>query len=290
MGQDNIIISKELSMDDMEYIALVAAEFCHDKLNSSVSDSYKKFIEQMSISNACNEFTCRYSILENNFSANHKQFVDENTIQHKINNYGYERDKFWLLILFLADFTNTCFSKSLDPDKVTIGDTVDKMIKLLNENDSTVIVKTKNESCEISFYPIKPFISTALEVFIEKNPILKDYYTCTEITGDNVLAHRQKFFIDLLDYFLANYNNVYKEINKCHKDWAFIAQCLYLAGFLKEEKYFYGYEEWVNPKGEKQRSNLKYVGKIIKDSTKNCKNTAKLYNSLYYFNPAEIDL
>ena len=273
--------------DEKEYIAFIAAEFCCDKTIVK-NETDKVFLEEDTKINVFNIFDNRYPKLKEQNLERYESYRNEESLIRKIEKYGYEVNKFWLLTLFIADYTESCYGKSWVMSKETIGETVIKMIELLNDPNSSITINTdKGKPLKINNHYIKQDIKDTLTHFFDRNPLLKGALYCTGETTDNVLYHKWKFFIDMLNYFLNNYNTVYAEQTKGRTDWAFIAQCLYVAGLTEQTNYLTGYNDWTDARGLHHHDKNKYIGKEIKDSIKNCKDTANRNNSNYFFYPEE---
>lgn len=274
----------------MEYIAFVAPNFC---CNEAMTDpkTVTHYLREAVVFNACDTFCNRYQILTEQYAKLHEQFIGESSLLQKIETYGYDIDKFWLLILFLADYTIGCFGRSWDISKDSFDETISKMCKLLEDPKSTITIRTdKEKPLSIDNYAIKVAIKESLSHFFEKNPLLKGAFYCTGNTEDNVPYHKWKFFIDMLDFFLKNFNTIYAERTRGKTDWNFVAQCLYVAGLTTEYKYLTGYSDWTDRIGKSHHDKNKYIGKVIKDSIKNCKDKSIRYKSFYFFHPEEVDL
>jgi hypothetical protein len=58
---------------------------------------------------------------------------------------------------------------------------------------------------------------------------------------------------------------------------------LYVAGLTEQTNYLTGYNDWTDARGLHHHDKSKYIGKEIKDSIKNCRDTANRNNSNYFY-------
>jgi len=99
--------------------------------------------------------------------------------------------------------------------------------------------------------------------------------------------------MEMLDFFLTNYQTVESQNKKKRKDWLFFSQALYLVGYLKEEKYLTGHiiiemnrVDLDGPNSVKKlKSPLAGLGKFLTDNTKKINNTAIRSKSRYNYKP-----
>lgn len=258
---------------ELEYVAFVARKFCNLH-----EDSRSDLVVQ----HALESFRFRYEYAVSEQKEN-LYFATE-SLQGTISRYGYDSKEFWLLLVFLKDFTESCYGDSLIFDSLTVGDNLQKMLNILSSpSASQLIIKSDTDSASISTLPIKDELMALINIVPNKENV--NIYPYIKTSTDNVLAHKIKFFCDMLDYFLEGYNPIYTQITHHRKDWAFVARLLYLVDYLDHEKYFTGEYEVVSVSGKKAKATIKGVGKFLKDMIKNCRDTSNRSQSTYCYNP-----
>ena len=274
-------MEKKFSGEELEYIAFVARKYCN--LCESGCEEYV-------VENACDLFERRIDMIE--CASNYDLYKSTETMQAKICKYGFNSNKFWLLLLFLKDYTESCFGEYYIFDSESIGDNLKKMITMLDNSwNCELTISDQTESAHIDTLFIRKELKELLLTLPQKTPI--NSYPCIGEEENNVLWHRVKFFMEMLDYFLDHFTPAYQEITKGRKDWAFTAQILNIVGYLEEKKYLVGYEETEralididgNTTVKNEKTKVKNIGKYIKDNTKCCKATPIRNKSLYCYNP-----
>lgn len=268
-----------LTRDNLDYIAFVAKKYCN---------LFEAGWEEYVVENALDLFCRRIDKID--CSANYPLYKSTEMLQESIKKKGYDSDKFWLLLLFMQDYTDSCFGEYYVFDNESIGDNIKKMIAMLTENDSSICeltLRNKTDSAHISTIFIKNELQELLQSIPQKTMV--NLYPSIDIKCNNVLWHKIKFFMDMLDYFLLNYT----PISQKRKEWILLAQSLYLVGFLDDEKYLYGNERVVqkrtdidgNVTTKEIITPLKGLGKYFTDNTKNCKVSPNCRHSYYCYNP-----
>ena len=270
----------ELTRDNLDYIAFVALEFCN--LCGNGCDEYI-------IETATNKFYHRVDQID--CASNYELYKSTNSIQHRIKDHNIDPDKFWLLLLFLKDYTESCFGESMVFDKMSVGKNVMNMLEMLNSGVCKMTISSNTKSAQISTLFIKEELKELLQNLREKETEIDNIYPYTETTEDNVQWHKNKFFIDMLDYFLSNHTANNGSGKSGRKDWILIAQSLYLVDYLKEEKYLNGYDIVTQKRTDidgnvsivRNKVQLKGLGKYFTDNTKHLADTSKRRKSLYCF-------
>ena len=224
-------------------------------------------------------------------ASNYDLYKSTETMQAKVEKYDFDTEKFWLLLLFLKDFTESCFGESWVFDEVSVADNIKKMLDMLDASTCELSISNKTESAHINTLFIKDGLKELLLSYLQSGNT--NIYPCVRTTQDNVLWHKVKFFMDMLDFFLVN--NIPANANKTsnRKDWTFTAQILYIVGYLEDKKYLVGYEVTErtlkdidgNTTVKMEETPVKDVGKYIKDNTKCCKVTPNRNKSCYCYNP-----
>ena len=265
----------ELTNDNLEYITFVARKYCN---------LYEECYGDLAIATALHIFKKRITQIED--PEKHNLYNNTEELQGSIKKYNLNPDKFWLLILFLKDFTNSCFGATHVFDKVSVGENAEKMMKMLVNApfsaDCEITISNGKESATINATWVE---SLVLNTSIEK---LKHIRPMVKVDPNNQIHHKIKFFMDMLDYFLVNYDLTYSQVSKGIKDWEFTAKCLYLANLLYESKFYTGIELWEDKvKGTKQEM-VAPVGKYLKNRTKNLKDTSDRHKSDYCYIPEHL--
>ena len=262
----------ELTTDNLEYISFVAQKYC---------DPYDTGCSDLVIATAHYYFMQRIGIVED--SKMYDLYLNTDNMQKSLRKYHLNPNKFWLLILFLKDFTNSCYGATHVYDNISVGENAEKMIQMLANAplsaDCEITISNGKESATINATWVESLI---LSKSIEE---LKGIYPMVKVDPNNQINHKIKFFMEMLDYFLLHFDSTYSKETKNTKDWEFTAKVLYLSHFLDATKYFYGYEEVRTPQGQLLREKAKYIGKTLKNATKNLKDTSERYKSDYCFIP-----
>ena len=273
-------MEKKFSAEELEYIAFVARKYCN---------LCESGWEEHVVENAWDLFERRIDMI--GCASNYDLYKSTESMQAKIRRYGFDSEKMWLLLLFLQDYTESCFGKSYIFDSESMGDNLNKMMKILDSWDCELTISNKKESAHVDAVFIREELKELLLTLPQKTPI--NSYPCIGEEEDNVLWHKVKFFMEMLDFFLENFTPAYQENTSGRKDWRFIAQLLYIVGYLEEKKYLVGYEETEralkdidgNTIIKIERTPVKNIGKYIKDNTKSCKSTPKRNKTFYCYNP-----
>ena len=273
-------MEQKYTADDLSYIGFVARKFCN--ICESGWDEYV-------VENACDLFKRRVDKID--CASNYDLYKSTETLQVKVRKYEIDADKFWLLLLFLKDYTESCFGESFVFDSESMADNINKMLKILESWNCELTISNQKESAHIDAMFIREELKEILLKLPQKTRI--DIYPCTGTVEDNVLWHKVKFFMEMLDYFLDSFTPAYKDKTSGRKDWPFIAQILYIVGYFEDQKYLTGYEETERIRKDldggtiviTEQTPFKGAGKYIKDNTKCCKVTPNRNKSYYCYNP-----
>lgn len=271
---------KKYTADDLSYIGFVARKFCN-----LCEAGWEEYV----VENAWDLFERRIDIID--CATNHDLYKSTKTLQEKVRKYEIDADKFWLLLLFLKDYTESCFGESYVFDSESMADNINKMLKILESWNCELTISNQKESAHIDAMFIRDELKELLLTLPQKTPI--NSYPCIGMVEDDVLWHRVKFFMEMLDYFLNNYTPTYNDKTSGRKDWKFIAQILYIVGFFEDKKYLVGYEVKERIRKEldggtkviTEKEIFKGVGKYIKDNIKCCTAKPNCNKSFYCYNP-----
>lgn len=276
-------MEKKFTADELDYIAFVARKFC-----DLCEPGWEKYV----VENALDLFQWRANLI--GCASKYELYKSTETLQERIKKHKIDVDKFWLLLLFLQDYTESCYGEYYIFDKESMSDNIEKMLNMLNQPDfitCELILSNKTETAHIDVAFIKDKLIELLQDIPQT--ALINSYPCIGKGEDNVIWHKIKFFMEMLDYFLTNYHSNSQQKTHIRKDWILIAQSLYLAGYLDNEKFLKGFEQIEREKTDidgkvttvVQTIPLKGLGKYLIDNTKNCKDTARRNNSLYCYKP-----
>lgn len=273
-------MEKKYTVEDMSYIDFVARKYCY-----LCEPGWEEYV----VENARDLFQRRTDLID--CASNYDLYKSTETMQAKVEKYDLDAEKFWLLLLFLKDFTESCFGESWVFDEVSVADNIKKMLAMLDASTCELTISDKTESAHINTLFIKNGLKELLLSYQQSGNA--NLYPCISTTQDNVLWHKVKFFMDMLDYFLVNNIPAYANNTSRRKDWMFTAQILYIVGYLEDKKYLVGYEiterTLKNIDGntivKMEKTPVKDVGKYIKDNTKCCKATPDRNKSCYCYNP-----
>jgi hypothetical protein len=273
-------MEKKFTADDLSYIGFVARKFCN--LCESGWENYV-------VENAWDLFKWRVDKID--CASNYDLYKSTESLQEKIKKYDFDTEKFWFLLLFLKDYTESCFGESFVFDSESMADNINKMLKILESWNCELTISNPKESAHIDAMFIREELKEILLTLPQKTRI--DSYPCIGTVEDNVLWHKIKFFMEMLDYFIESYSPAYKDKTSGRKDWPFIAQILYIVGYFEDKKYLVGYEvkERIRKdldggtKVVTEKTTFKGVGKYIKDNIKCCTAKPDCNKSYYCYNP-----
>ena len=273
-------MEKKYTADELSYIGFVAREFCN-----LCGAGWEEYV----VETAWEKFEHRIDKID--CASNYNLYKSTETLQTKIEEYDFDSEKFWLLLLFLKDYTESCFGESYVFDSESMADNLKKMLNILESWNCELTISNQKESAHIDAMFIRKELKELLLTLPQKTPI--NSYPCIGMIEDNVLWHKVKFFMEMLDYFLSNYSSAYNDKTSSRKDWKFIAQILYIVGYFEDKKYLVGYEmkERIRKdldggtKVVTEKEIFKGVGKYIKDNIKCCAATPDRDKSYYCYNP-----
>ena len=266
--------------EDLEYIRFVAPKFCN---------KFGEGYDFMTICHVLDLFCARLQSETSELSKicspeNKELYLSDEDLQSSIVKYGLDPEKFWYLILFLSDLTNTFYGEYITFEETTIKSKLGKMEEIVEKSTCKMTLDNGVDSVTIDM----TLFNSELKTFVHTLAGVKeqlDLSCAKSFEMDDRLPHKIKTFMDMFDYFLNNFNEAYIHQRKGRKDWTMTAKVLFLVGYLKEYKGFEGIESAMMSKDKEHINSLKYVGKMIKDMTKNCSDSAHRENSCYQFIP-----
>jgi len=178
-------MEKKYTADELSYIGFVARKFCN-----LCESGWEEYV----VENALDLFQRRADMID--CAANYDFYKSTETLQVKVRKYEIDADKFWLLLLFLKDYTESCFGESFVFDSESMADNIKKMLKILESWNCELTISNKNESAHIDAMFIREELKEILLTLPQKTHI--DSYPCIGTVEDNVLWHKIKFFMEML--------------------------------------------------------------------------------------------
>ena len=272
-------MEKIYTSEDLSYITFVA--------RGCLYNHFKPWYQEQAITFALDLFKKRVSRIDCN--SNYVLFKATESLQLKLSTRNFDADKYWLLLLFLYDYTESCFGEYPVYDKYSVADRLGTMIALLDSGQKCKLTLSNQErSIDIDARYMNKELKTLLLNLLHKRNF--HYFPFIKMDKNDVLWHKIKFFMDLLQHFLANNQSTSVKKKYARKDWLLISQSLYLVGYLKDEKYLNGYTierqqilgidkpDLIN----EQKIPLPNLGKYFIDNTKHIKDTAIRAKSRYH--------
>lgn len=290
----------ELTTDNLEYIIFVAREYCYPNKQQLKDCDAIRDAEDMAVSIAITIFRQRHPILMEEFEEAYGTYLSNDKIQNTLNIYKLNADKFWLLFLFITDFTNSCFTYSPQNEKYTIREIVKKMSQLINKEEVkgySLTLSCEEETISSS----NPLLIALFEDFCAKLSNTNDdfldttYYSTLEVVEDKVKTKKMRFFVELFRYFLDAHITAVKP-----SKITFIGRFLYLANIAEQEWFYTSYlhtpitkrnQFMIKRYGTVTLNEIEYikepidVGKKIADTIKKCTDYAPISTSNYFCAP-----
>lgn len=236
----------ELTKDRLEYIAFVARKYCRPY--ETTDDDTLESAETI----ATNVFKHRYSILKEQYNDKHEKFISNSEIQETLTTYNLNPDKFWLLFLFVTDYTDSCFDCKIASPPTT-RETVKDIYEILydailirtesytgykNLNNTLLKLETKGKAIStdnpLLLYLFKNFCAELLLSDNNSLDIVPYWSTATE--EDKTRTPKMKFFVELFRYFLDAHVDVVKP-----SKMTFIGKFLHLANIAEQEWFYTGF-------------------------------------------------
>lgn len=223
------------------------------------------------------------------YATNYDLFMSTESLQKKLEDKKLDSDKFWLLLLFLYDYTESCFGEYPVFDSYSVADRLGTMISILDSGQNCKLTLSNQEkSIDIDAKYMKKELKTLLFELLQKPNL--HYHPFIKKDRIDVIWHKIKFFMEMLELFLANNQSTMVKKKYARKDWLLISQSLYLVGYLKDKKYLDGYTIERQNRVNIDKPNsvtetkvpLRKLGKYLTDNTKNIKSTAIKHKSRYH--------
>jgi len=272
-------MEKIYTSEDLSYIAFVA--------RGCLYNHFKPWYQEQAITFALDLFKKRVSRIDCN--SNYVLFKATESLQLKLSTRNFDADKYWLLLLFLYDYTESCFGEYPVFDSYSVADRLGTMIALLDSGQKCKLtISNQEESIDLDAKYIKKDLKTLLLKLLGTPKF--HYFPFVGKEENKVTWHKIKFFMKMLDYFIQNFQQDQLQNKRKRKDWLLYSQSLYLVGYLNDIKYLNGYtltkrkiKKLDKPdKTIEQKTPLKDLGKFFTDNTKNIKDTAIRSKSKYH--------
>ena len=293
----------ELTKENLEYIIFVAREYCYPNKQQLKDCDTIRDAGDMAESAATSTFRQRYPLLIEEYKDAYERYTSNADIQETLNAYKLNPDKFWLLFLFIADFTNSCFSYStkIEPTfRELLQDIADT---IYNDDDVNITISSEKKSISSSSpLLLTLFAHSCSELINKTDPLMESaYYEVAKVTEEKVRTRKTKFFVELFRYFLYNHTDITTEQPS---RMSFIGKFLYLSKIVKDKEFYYtGYRlTSITPETPVTKFLIKRygtiiwraneyikepedVGKDIADTIKKCQNYSPISTSNYFCAP-----
>lgn len=281
-------MDKELTLEQLEYVAFVARKFCR------AQDINDLFLQDEAEFTAIDHFRNRYNVLFKEHLSKCKTYLSSNEVQEILHTYNLDYKKFWRLYLFILDYTNISFSY-IPTYEFYSARQLAKVLSCEISEGEELKIKVNGKS----FSTINPFfknkLSESLQIMSELNMSYMDGTVCISSDKDiqRYRVARMKFFKEMMSYFLMS-----KVTARFPSKVSFIGKFLYLAEISFDKRYWLGYEPRPIRECKKYEilqyehhsiNGIEYVaipfdvGKNIADTIKKCKDKPNVKNSFYYF-------
>lgn len=285
----------EFDIDKTEYIAILAGIDCLPPVKEGevIAPAFVELAQKTAIEH----FAHRFPDLFQENQDKYKLFLENSSIQKQLSEWKLDRIKFWYLHLFIIDYATDSFSDVTIFEKLSTKQYIDKLIKTLEDadmEDFSLDIRINKEKLVTQ----NPWIVVALLA------ALKQDFPFDWANGDTVVSKkitedvehyntaRMKFATELYSHFLG------KHLSKAQRGRnSFIGKFLYLADFIKDERYWYGckptlarfckkYEIAQHPKvivdGTEYIAIPFDVGKDLADRTKKNTTSPQVRHSFYF--------
>lgn len=278
-----------------EYIAILAGIDCLPPVREGeVIDT--SFVEQAQ-KTAIEHFAHRFPDLFQENQDKYKMFLESTTIQTQLSEWKLDPIKFWYLHLFIMDYATDSFSDVTVFEKLSTKQYIEKLIKTLENTDMEdfcLDIRISKEKLTTQNPWIVAALLSALKHDFPFDWANGDTAVSKKITEDveHYNTARMKFATELYSHFFDH------QLSKTQRGRnSFIGKFLYLADFIKDERYWYGckptlarfckkYEIAQHPKvivdGTEYIAIPFDVGKDLADRTKKSTTDPQVRNSFYF--------
>lgn len=282
-------------IDKIEYISVVAEIVCLPPVREGeVIDT--SFVEQAQ-KTAIEHFAHRFPDLFQENQGKYKLFLENSSIQKQLSEWKLDPIKFWYLHLFIMDYATDSFSDVTIFEKLSTKQYIEKLIKTLENTDMEdfcLDIRISKEKLTTQNPWIVAALLSALKHDFPFDWANGDTVVSKKITEDveRYNTARMKFATELYSHFFDH------QLSKTQRGRnSFIGKFLYLADFIKDERYWYGckptlarfckkYEIAQHPKvmvdGTEYIALPFDVGKDLADCTKKNATAPQVRHSFYF--------
>lgn len=228
----------EFDIDKTEYIAFLAGIDCLPPVKEGevIAPAFVELAQKTAIEH----FAHRFPDLFQENQDKYKLFLENSSIQKQLSEWKLDPIKFWYLHLFVMDYATDSFCDVTVFEKLSTKQYIEKLIKTLENTDMeefSLDIRINKEKLTTQ----NPWIVVALL------SALKHDFPFDWTNGDTVVSKRitedvehyntarMKFATELYSHFLAHHLSKAQR----HRN-SFIGKFLYLADFIKDERYWYG--------------------------------------------------
>lgn len=221
-----------------EYIAILAGIVCLPPVREGeVIDT--SFVE-LAQKTAIEHFAHRFPDLFQENQDKYKMFLESTTIQTQLSEWKLDPIKFWYLHLFIMDYATDSFSDVTIFEKLSTKQYIEKLIKTLENTDMEdfcLDIRISNEKLTTQNPWIVAALLSALKQDFPFDWANGDTVVSKKITEDveRYNTARMKFATELYSHF---FDHCLSKAQRGRK--SFIGKFLYLADFIKDERYWYG--------------------------------------------------
>lgn len=244
----------ELSEENLEYITFVAKEYCH---LPEFNDEYSRLNAS---THAKSIFKARYETLNDTFQKAYQEYSQNEKIKSTINIYQLDSNKLWLLLLFITDFTESCFYEDTIIEEFSITDFCKECISLIeNSNDVNITITSPDKKISMKNPELIKTFKNFCEILIQKsnNNFLDYRFYQTIIDEKNKYEIKKiKLFVKMFRYFLDKHVKV-----RNPSKMTFIGKLLYLGNFVTGESYLTEYNPI--PITTKNKFKIKLYGTVF---------------------------
>lgn len=278
-----------------EYIAILAGTDClpPDNKGEVIAPAFVELAQKTAIEH----FTHRFPGLFQENRDKYKLFLENSSIQKQLSEWKLDPTKFWYLHLFVMDYATDSFSDVTIFEKLSTKQYIGKLIKTLEDadiEDFCLDIRINKEKLTTQNPWVVAALLTALKQEYPFDWANRDTVVSKEIREDveRYNTARMKFATELYSHFLDQYLPKSQRGRK-----SFIGKFLYLADFIKDERYWYGckptlarfckkYEIAQYPKiivdGDEYIAIPFDVGKDLADRTKKSTIAPQVRHSFYF--------
>lgn len=221
-----------------EYIAFLAGIDCLPPVKEGevIAPAFVELAQKTAIEH----FAHRFPDLFQENQDKYKLFLENSSIQKQLSEWKLAPIKFWYLHLFIMDYATDSFSDVTVFEKLSTKQYIDKLIKTLEDadmEDFSLDIRISKEKLTTQNPWIVAALLSALKHDFPFDWANGDTAVSKKITEDveRYNTARMKFATELYSHFFDH------QLSKTQRGRnSFIGKFLYLADFIKDERYWYG--------------------------------------------------